>query len=378
MDLASRVDPEVYLKDSHALRPCEPSDGRAHAEKQLCVDEPIHSSKDARGVSARPHKKETKAFRVSVWLILAYLVGFSVLLSHCQNTQWNTVNEGASIRLLADHSSHGRSGRPQNPFYVEGDLTFLGPEELAWLCSEVGSWAPATARTTDGAETSPLVAASTSKSEEGNLQAESVQASTNLHSPFVGKQAPSMLDLDDSAWNPAYSNSEISVEQLESGEVLEHGDGLSAGSAPASHVPRSQVQTNVFHSVSQPSSSSPSFAVAEGPEANFPSIAEGETQETRWVDLQTRSSQESHTIDNAANASPTGNNIMPKEGILGESTMQVSTNLHAPVLGGPAPFMLGIDASGLDPAYSASNSEISVEQLESGEVLEYGDGLSAG
>ncbi|CDJ67354.1 hypothetical protein, conserved [Eimeria necatrix] len=182
-----------------------------------------------------------------------------------------------------------------------------------------------------------------------------------------------MLGIDASGLDPAYSasNSEISVEQLESGEVLEYGDGLSAGSAPASHVPRSQVQTNVFHSVSQPSSSSPSFAVAEGPEANFPSIAEGETQETRWVDLQTRSSQESHTIDNAANASPTGNNIMPKEGILGESTMQVSTNLHAPVLGGPAPFMLGIDASGLNPAYSGSGS--GEQRLESKEICHDGN-----
>ncbi|CDJ43114.1 hypothetical protein, conserved [Eimeria tenella] len=363
MDMASRVDPELYLNDS----PCEPSDGRAHAEKQHCVDETALSSKDARGVSARPHKKETKASRVSVWLILAYLVGFSVLLSHCQKTQWNTVNEGAAIRLLADHGSHGRFRRSQNPFYVEGDLTSLGPEELAWLCSEVGGWAPPTARATDGAnKTSPLMAGSTSKSEEENLQAGSVQVSTNLYSPFVGNQAPSMRDLDNYAWNPAYPSPEIGVEQLESGEILEYGSGLSAGSAPASHDPRSQMETIVFQSVAQPSSSPPSFADAEGPEANSACVTEGETQKARWVDLQTRSSPESHTVDKETNASSTENSTMPKEGILGEGSMQVSTNLHAPVLSGPAPFMLGIDVSGLNLTYSGSGSD--EQRLESREM----------
>ncbi|CDJ46737.1 hypothetical protein, conserved [Eimeria brunetti] len=94
------------------------------------------------GVNLACHRKRARHNSTRFWLVVAYVVGVSVLFSLCGRAR--KVNEGATVRRLATDGEGHTPDSAQNPLYDEDEWIKLDADSLASLCVQMGEWMPPT------------------------------------------------------------------------------------------------------------------------------------------------------------------------------------------------------------------------------------------
>ncbi|CDJ43115.1 hypothetical protein, conserved [Eimeria tenella] len=185
--------------------------------------------------SSRRDRRARKVVLTAVWLILAHLVGVSLLLSHCRSARRSKAGESLLARRLAGENREGGSFPPLNPFFVEGEWTLLDAEELAWLCAELGeqSYIGPT-ETEEAAELSSSAASNSAAAVYTAAQGDYEEPSTSSSAPLLGGDPIQESSSYVSSRKRAYPTSQSHGEQSRSSKIRvytdESGDsGLSGG-----------------------------------------------------------------------------------------------------------------------------------------------------
>ncbi|CDJ60044.1 hypothetical protein, conserved [Eimeria maxima] len=115
--------------------------GNTAAPEQLNIGASRRFTGRSGDIPTGRHLKRVKFTVASSWVILAVLVGVSLLfVSLCGSAR--KIHRGAEQRRLAGNSGSKDSSSPTNPHFSEDDWIPLNADELANLCAQVGDWAP--------------------------------------------------------------------------------------------------------------------------------------------------------------------------------------------------------------------------------------------